>query len=97
MLRSIRSKLVCDVCEQLGRIVKTTRLAFTPLASALLEALASTAKASSVAIRNPGFQLFSDVSQYSRYDLQAVQKVYSSSPQGRLLNCVSLDGWLPIR
>lgn len=80
----LRSKLVADTCDQLGRIVKVTGLAFAPLANLLLRGLANTAKASSVACRNPGFRVFSDVTQYSRFDLHIMHTVFKTSPQERI-------------
>ncbi|KAJ0392231.1 hypothetical protein P43SY_010566 [Pythium insidiosum] len=83
VMRSIRSRLVADACESLGRITQATRRAITPVATALLDALVHTAKGSSKAIRDPGTRLFSLFSEHARFDLQRVHRLFKESPQER--------------
>ncbi|GLD91996.1 hypothetical protein PINS_up000529 [Pythium insidiosum] len=84
VMRSIRSRLVADACESLGRMTQATRRAMTPVATALLDALVHTAKGSSKAIRDPGTRLFSLFSEHARFDLQRVHRLFKESPQGAM-------------
>lgn len=94
LLYHMRSSLAGHCSRQVARIVRKARFDFQPLANVLIHSIAITARASTAAIRDPGAHLFSDVSQFSRYDLAVFCELYHRSPQERvralLLNQIAI-------
>ncbi|KAI9913596.1 hypothetical protein PsorP6_006665 [Peronosclerospora sorghi] len=87
-IASIRSMLVRDICESLLRIVIVTGRDFQEMANALLPQIISTARNTSVAIRQPGAKLLNKMSKLVRYDLAVMRKVYMELHHARLRTLV---------
>ncbi|CEG36410.1 CLASP N-terminal domain [Plasmopara halstedii] len=86
-LGSTRSKLVRNTCECLLRIINVMGQDFKDMANALLPQIVSTAKSTSVAMRQPGSKLLHEMSKVVRYDLALMREIYeeNSHAKGRLL------------